>query len=61
MAQAIRSKRPHRASAEQAYAVLDLMQAFLDSSKEGKAIKPSIKYARPAPMRTDLPFGNLEE
>jgi predicted dehydrogenase len=61
MAQAIRSKRPHRASAEQAYAVLDLMQAFLDSSKEGKAIKPTIKFTRPAPMRADLPFGNLEE
>ena len=42
-------------------AVLDLMQAFLDSSKEGKAIKPSIKYTRPAPMRADLPYGTLDD
>ncbi len=61
MAHAIRTKRPHRASAEQAYAVLDLMQAFLDSSDEGKAIKPTIKYARPKPMPANLPYGTLDD
>jgi len=60
MAQAIRSNRPHRASAEQAYAVLDLMQAFLDSSDQGKAIKPTTKYERPAAMNGKLPYGKLD-
>jgi predicted dehydrogenase len=61
MAYAIRSGRPHRCSAEQAFAVLDLMQAFLDSSAQGKEIKPSSRYERPASMRADLPFGTLDE
>jgi predicted dehydrogenase len=52
MAHAIRSKRKHRASGEQAFAVLDLMQGFLDSAAKGKTIRPSIRYQRPAPMPT---------
>lgn len=60
MAQAIRSKRKHRASGDQAFAVLDLMQGFLDSSVKGKTIKPATKYIRPELMRVDLPFGQLE-
>jgi hypothetical protein len=40
--------------------VLDLMQGFSDSSKNGQAISPATKYERPAPMRADLPFGTLE-
>ena len=35
MAHAIRSGRPHRCSVEQAFTALDLMQAFLDSSRDG--------------------------
>jgi len=61
MAYAIRSGRHHRCSAEQSFAVLDLMQAFLDSSAQGKQIAPSSAYQRPAPMRADLPFGTLDE
>ncbi|CAN5550432.1 Gfo/Idh/MocA family oxidoreductase [soil metagenome] len=61
MAQAIRSKRPHRASAEQAYAVLDLMQAFLDSSDTGKAVKPTAEYIRPKAMSAKLPYGKLDD
>jgi predicted dehydrogenase len=61
MAYALRSGRAHRASAEQAYAVLELMQGFLDSSTTGKAVKPKQKYKRPAPMPADLPFGTLDE
>ena len=60
MAVALRSKREHRANGDQAFAVLDLMQGFLDSSASGKAIKPSSKYKRPAPMPADLPFGQLD-
>ena len=61
MAHAIRTNRPHRASAEQAYAVLDLMQAFLDSSDQGKAMKPTIQYNRPKAMPADLPYGTLDD
>jgi len=61
MAYAIRTGRPFRANGNQALAVLDAMQGFLDSSKTGKAHKPKVKYTRPAPMPTNLPFGVLDE
>jgi predicted dehydrogenase len=50
MAHALRSARPHRANGEQAYAVLEAMEAFLESSKQGRAIEPQAKYERPEPM-----------
>jgi predicted dehydrogenase len=59
MAEAIRKRRSFRASGEQAMAVLDLMQGFLDSSKSGKAYVPKVNYKRPAPLPTDVPFGVL--
>jgi len=61
MAYAIRSGRAHRCSSEQAFAVLDLMQGFLDSAQEGKAHVPTSRYERPKTMRADLPFGTLDE
>jgi predicted dehydrogenase len=61
MAQAIQSGRKHRCSAEQAFAVLDLMAGFLDSSTSGKAYQPITKYERPSPMPAELPFGTLDE
>ena len=60
MAYAIRSGRPFRANGQQAFAVLDAMQGFLDSSTSGKAYTPVAKYERPKPMPTNLPFGELE-
>ncbi len=60
MAQAIRTGRPHRASGEQAMAVLDAMQGFLDSAATGQAHRPALPYQRPRPMPTDLPFGLLD-
>jgi predicted dehydrogenase len=60
LAVAIRTGRPHRASGEQGFAVLDLMAGFLDASKTGKDFTPTSSYQRPAPMRADLPFGTLE-
>jgi predicted dehydrogenase len=60
MAFAIRGNRPHRASAEQAALVLDLMQGFLDSSTTGEVHVPTVKYERPAPMPGQLPFGELD-
>jgi len=61
MAHAVRSGRAHRASAEQAFTTLDVMQGFLDASAEGRAFTPAISYRRPAAMPTDLPFGVLDD
>jgi predicted dehydrogenase len=56
----LRRKRPARAGADQAMAVLDLMLGFLDSSASGKDFKPTVKYKRPKPMPRDLQFGLLD-
>jgi predicted dehydrogenase len=50
MAYAIRSGRPHRASGALAYHVLDIMQAFHDSSNEGRHIELTSMCERPAPL-----------
>ncbi len=61
MAYAVRSGRPHRASGEQAYTVLDAMQGFLDAARTGTAYTLTAPYERPAPMPAGLPFGTLDE
>jgi predicted dehydrogenase len=60
MAHAIRGGRPHRASGELAFAVLDVMQGFLESAEQGVAYVPAVPFERPAPMPADLPFGVLD-
>jgi predicted dehydrogenase len=60
LAHALRSGRPHRAAAEQAFAVLEAMQGFLESSEQGRAVQPVLPYRRPAPMPAHLPFGELD-
>jgi predicted dehydrogenase len=60
LAIAARTGRAHRCSAEMAMTVLDLMQGFLDSSNEGRALSPGQKFTRPAPMPGHLPFGQLD-
>jgi len=40
--------------------VLDVMQGFLDSSREGRVYEPQVRYERPAPMPAELPFGVLD-
>ena len=61
MAYAINSGRPMRANGQQAMAVLDLMQGFLDSSATGKAHSPTTAYQKPKLMPAELPFGTLDE
>ena len=61
MAHAIRGGRPHRASGELAFAVLDVMQGFLESSESGAAYRPEAPFERPAPMPAHLPFGVLDD
>ena len=61
MAYGIRTGRPHRASGDLAFAVLDAMQGFLDSSRTGQAHTPHVAYTGTAAMPADLPFGILDE
>jgi len=55
LAAATRSGRPHRASGELAYHVLDAMHAFLDASAEGCHVELASTCERPAPLPPGLP------
>lgn len=61
MAYAIRSGRKARCNSQQAFAVLDLMAGFLESSETGRAYTPVANYEKPALMPANLPFGTLDE
>jgi predicted dehydrogenase len=50
MAEAIAEDRPHRASAEMTYHVLDVMHGFHDASATGKYYDVKSTCERPAPM-----------
>jgi hypothetical protein len=50
LAQALRSGRPHRASGELAYHVLDLMHTIHEASREGRHIEMSSTCHRPEPL-----------
>ena len=60
MAYALRAGRPHRASGALAYHVLDIMHAFLDSSKGGRHIRLRSRCKRPAPLPLGLRHGTLD-
>jgi len=57
MAHAILSGRPHRATGEQAFHVLDVMHGFLDASRDGKHYQPVSTMSRPSPV----PLGMRED
>lgn len=61
MAHAIRSGRPHRASGELAFHVLDAMQGFLDAAQERTTIELSTKCERPAPLPLGLGERRLDD
>ncbi|HEU5329667.1 MAG TPA: Gfo/Idh/MocA family oxidoreductase [Thermomicrobiales bacterium] len=61
LAQALISGRPHRASGELAYHVLDIMHAFHDASREGRHIELTSTCERPAPLPPGLPEWVLDE
>jgi predicted dehydrogenase len=60
MANAIRSGRPHRASGELAFHVLDIMCAIHESSAQGKHITLSSTCDSPAPLPMGLLPGTLD-
>ncbi|MDQ0473328.1 Gfo/Idh/MocA family protein [Labrys wisconsinensis] len=60
MAHAIRTGRPHRASGELGFHVLEVMEAFQRSSDEGRHIAIETRPARPAPLPPGLAPGQLD-
>lgn len=60
MVQGIISDRPHRASGELAFHVLDIMHAALESSEQGKHIELSSSCERPAALPEALANGRLD-
>ncbi len=60
MAHALRSGRPHRASGELAYHVLDIMHAFHDASDRGTHVELESTCDRPAALPTGLEEGTLD-
>jgi predicted dehydrogenase len=60
MAYALRSGRPLRASGQLAYHVLDVMQAFDESSASSRHIRIRSKVKRPAPLPLGLLQGQLD-
>jgi predicted dehydrogenase len=60
MAYAIQSGRPHRASGDLAYHILDTMQSILEASTEEKHIRLNSQCNRPAPLPLGLPLGVLD-
>lgn len=54
MADAMKTKRPHRANGDLAYHVLDLMHAFHDASAKGKHIEIESTCEKPALMPEGL-------
>ena len=61
MAYAVRYRRPHRASGDLAYHVLDIMQSFDESSESGQHIAIESHVERPAPLPLGLLPGLLDE
>ena len=65
MAYAMRAGRPHRASAELAYHVLDVMSAIYESAQSGRRVEIASTCERPAPITPDWPAdeqdGNVAE
>lgn len=53
LAAGVRQNRPHRASGEMAFHVLDVMHAIEDASREGRHIEVASTCERPEPMASD--------
>lgn len=60
MAAGIAADRPHRASGDLAFHVLDVMQGFLDASRESASYCPKSSVERPAPLPLGLPKDSVE-
>ena len=54
MARSVREGHPHRASAELAYHVLDIMHSFHEASEQGRHVEVTSGCPRPEPLPADL-------
>jgi predicted dehydrogenase len=60
MAQGIATGRPHRASGELAFHVLEIMAAFEEASTSGRAVEIKSTCERPAALPVGLNLGELD-
>lgn len=60
MAQAMQSGRPHRASGDMAYHVLDVMHAIQDASRDDRHVHILSSCQRPAPLPVGLRENQLD-
>ena len=60
MACALRTGRPHRASGELAYHVLDVMIALHEAAEGGRHVTLASTCDRPAPLPAGLAAGQLD-
>jgi len=61
MIRAIDTGRPHRASGEMTFHVLDVMQSVLESAREGRQVDVGSRCERPARMPQELEFGQIDD
>ncbi|MGD8450480.1 MAG: Gfo/Idh/MocA family oxidoreductase [Phycisphaerae bacterium] len=61
MVRAWRRGRPHRASAEMAWHVLDIMHALEESSQQGRAVTLASTCSRPAPLPSAAVSGDFDD
>ncbi|MBL7201406.1 MAG: Gfo/Idh/MocA family oxidoreductase [Anaerolineae bacterium] len=61
MAAAIRSGRPHRASGEMAYHVIDIVHAFHEASQENRHVELTRTCERPAPLPVGLAEWSIDD
>jgi predicted dehydrogenase len=61
LAHGLRSGRPHRASGELGYHVLDVMQAILDAAEAGRHVEVASTCQRPAPLPIGLAPNLLDD
>jgi predicted dehydrogenase len=59
MAEAIRQRRPHRASGELGLHVTEIMESFLTSARSAKAVVFKSTCRQPAALPAGLPLGKL--
>lgn len=58
---ALRSGRPHRASGELAFHVLDVMETIFDAAREGRRMEVASRTERPRPFPEGLEEGEIDD
>ncbi len=59
LVRAIQNDRPHRASAELAFHVLDVMESLHDSARDGRPVAVASRCEKPERMPQNLSFGQI--